>query len=201
MSRFSVVSFVRPLRKVFLPLLLAGTALFLSAGVSQAQNALFDFKVIGTGADAGISFEFLSTQPLLTPGLQTTFSFISCTVPSGETCVDGVDQVDYSATGGQIRLVTTIGSNQTATRTWNFTAMLHSGVFVTAGGNGAEPGYVIVSGADATAGQPQSNATGSNFQFPLEVTVNDPTPSYQVGVAVTFKAPGSGPSASFPDGR
>ena len=193
MSRFSDVSFIRTLRKLFLPLLLSGAALFLSAGVSQAEDPYFDFKVIGTGADAGISFEFLATQPLLTGGLLTSSAIISCTVPVGETC----SLVNYSATGGQIRLVTTGTNGQN--RTWDFPAMLHSGVFVTAGGNGAEPGDVIVSGADATAGQPQSNATGSNFQFPLEVTVNDPTPSYQAGTTVTFMAPGSGPSASFPD--
>ena len=193
MSRFSDVSFIRSLRKLFLPLLLSGAALFLSAGVSQAEDPYFDFKVIGTGADAGISFEFLATQPLLTGGLLTSSAIISCTVPVGETC----SLVNYSATGGQIRLVTTGTNGQN--RTWDFPAMLHSGVFVTAGGNGAEPGDVIVSGADATAGQPQSNATGSNFQFPLEVTVNDPTPSYQAGTTVTFMAPGSGPSASFPD--
>jgi hypothetical protein len=60
--------------------------------VSQAQTAYGDFKVIGTGADAGISFEFLAIQPLLTPGLSTTFSFISCTVPADEVCSDGAAQ-------------------------------------------------------------------------------------------------------------
>ena len=44
-----------------------------------------------------------------------------------------------------------------------------------------------------------SNATNSTFQFPIEVTVSDSAPSYQNNVTVTFTAPGSGPSASFPN--
>ena len=113
-------------------------------------------------------------------------------VPSGETC----SQVDYSPSGGQIRLVTRSLIN----RTWNFPSLLHTGVYPAKTGTGLEPGFIVVSGADATAGNPQSNATDSTFQFPLEVTVSDPTPSYQGSVTVTFTAPGSGPSASFPDG-
>ena len=83
MSRLSVwFSFLR-VRRACLLLLLSAAALLLSAGVSQAQTSYGDYKVVGTGADAGISFEFLATQPLLTPGLQTAFAFISCAVPAG----------------------------------------------------------------------------------------------------------------------
>lgn len=197
MSLLSVLFSILPVRRVCLLLLLPAAALLLSAGVSQAQTAYGDYKVVGTGADAGISFEFLTTQPLLTPGLLTTFSFISCTVPADETCSDGAAQVGYSASGGQIRLTTTGANGQS--RTWFFPSLLHTSVYIGKTGTGLEPGYVVVSGADATAGQPQSNATDSTFQFPLEVTVNDSTPSYQGGVTVTFTAPGSGPSASLPD--
>jgi hypothetical protein len=174
-------------------LLLPATAM-LCAGVLQAQT-YGDFKVVGTAADAGISFEFLATQPLLTPGLQPVFSLVNCTVPAGESC----NQAAYGSTGGQIRLTTVSGPN-VINRTWSFPSLLQTGVYIGQTGTGLEPGYVILSGADATAGQPQSNAVNSAFQFPLEVTVSDPTPSYQGSVTVTFTAPGSGPSASFPDG-
>ena len=187
----------RPVRRVCLVLLLPVATLLLSAGVSHAQTVYGDFKVVGTGADAGISFEFLATQPLLTPGLSTDFSFVSCTVPSGEICTSGAAQVNYGASGGQIRLVTSGLSGKS--RTWFFPSLLHTGVYISQAGSGVEPGFVIVSGADATAGQPQSHATGSTFQFPLEVTVTNSAPSYQGNVTVTFSAPGSGPSASLPD--
>jgi hypothetical protein len=193
MSLFSVVSFVRPLRKVFLSLLLSAAALLPSC-VSQAQTVFGDFKVVGTGADAGISFEFLANQSPLTQGLLAIFSFVSCTVPAGESC----GQVDYSATGGQIRLTTNTPGGLT-NRTWNFPSFLHTGVYIGQTGTGLEPGYVLASGADATAGNPQSNTVDSTFQFPIEVTVNDSTPSYESGMTVTFTAPDSGPSASLPD--
>jgi Bacterial Ig-like domain (group 3) len=180
------------MRKVVLGLLLPAASLLLSAGVAQAQN-YGDFNVIGSGADADISFEFLANSPLMTPGLLTTYSFVSCTVPSGETCAE----VGYSASGGQIRLTTTGVNGQN--RTWNFPSMVHAGVYVGNTGTGLEPGYVIVSGADATAGQPQSNAVDSAFQFPLEVTVTDSSPTVQSGATVTYTAPGSGPSASLPN--
>lgn len=193
-SLLAFLFFILPVRRVRLLLKLSAAALLLSAGVSQAQ-IYADFKVVGTGADAGISFELLANQPLLTPGLQPIFSFVSCTVPAGEIC----NQAAYGATGGQIRLTTVSGPN-VINRTWSFPSLLHTGVFISQTGAGFEPGYVVVSGADATAGNPQSNATDSAFQYPLEVTINDPTPSYQGSVTVTFTAPGSGPSASFPDG-
>jgi hypothetical protein len=197
-SFLPVLFSILPVRRVCLLLLLPAAVLVLSAGVSQAQNAYGDFKVVGTGADAGLSFEFLASVPPLTLGLQTTFSVVNCTVPPGEICGIGTAQVNYSAPSGVIRLVTTGASGKT--RTWFFPSLLHTGVYIGQTGAGVEPGYVIVSGADATAGQPQSNAINSNFQFPLEVTVNDPTPSYQGSVTVTFTAPSSGPSASFPGG-
>lgn len=185
---FSVLFSILPVRRVRL-LLLSAAALLLSAGVARAQT-FADYKVVD--ADAGISFEFLATQPLLTTtGFPAAVSLVNCMVPSGETC----SQVDYSPSGGQIRLVTSL-----INRTWNFPSLLHTGVYPAKTGTGLEPGFIVVSGADATAGNPQSNATDSTFRFPLEVTVNDPTPSYQSSVTVTFTAPGSGPSASFPDG-
>ena len=193
-SLLSVLFSILPVRRICLLLLLPAAAL-LSAGVLQAQTNYGDFKVVGTGADAGISFEILASVPPLTTGLSTTFSFVNCTVPAGESC----NQVNYNASGGQIRLVTADASGSKA-RTWFFPSLLHTGVYIGSTGLGVEPGYVIVSGADATAGQPQSNATTSTFQFPLEVTVNDSTPAYQGGVTVTFTAPGSGPTASLPDG-
>ena len=196
MSRISVLFSILRVRRACLLLLLSAATILLSAGVLHAQT-YGDFTVVGTGADAGISFEFPSTVPPLTTGLQQTFNITSCTVPSGEDCSPGEGQVGYSTIGGVIRL-TTAGVNG-QTRTWFFPSLLHTGVYIGQTGAGAEPGYVIVSGADATAGQPQSNATDSAFQFPLEVTVNDATPSYQSGVTVTFTAPGSGPSASLPD--
>src|SRR5579862_6209858 len=196
MFRFPALFSTLPVCRVwrFLSLLVAW---LLCVGVLQAQTVYGDYKVLGTGADAGVSFEFLASVPPLTPGLSTTFDLIACTVPSGEDCGTGVGQVGYSAGGGVIRL-TTAGMNG-KTRTWEFPSLLHSGVYIALAGSGAEPGYVIVSGADATAGQPQSNATGSAFQFPLEVTVTNSAPSYQGNVTVTLTAPGSGPSASFPD--
>jgi hypothetical protein len=193
MSLLSPLFSILSVRRVCLHLSLPTIVLLLSAGVSQAQ-AYGDFKVVGTGADAGISFEFLANQPLLTPGLQPIFSFVSCTVPAGETC----NQAAYGATGGQIRLTTISGPN-VINRTWFFPHLLHTGVYIGQTGAGFEPGYVILSGADATAGQPQSNAISSAFQFPIEVTVNDSAPTYQNGVTVTFTAPGSGPTASFPN--
>ena len=187
-SLLSVLFSILSVRRVRL-LLLSAAALLLSAGVARAQT-FADYKVVD--ADAGISFEFLATQPLLTTtGFPAAVSIVNCMVPSGETC----SQVDYSPSGGQIRLVTSL-----INRTWNFPSLLHTGVYPAKTGTGLEPGFIVVSGADATAGNPQSNATDSTFQFPLEVTVNDPTPSYQSSVTVTFTAPGSGPSASFPDG-
>jgi hypothetical protein len=198
MSLLSVLFSVLPVRRVRLVFLLLVVALFLSADVSEAQTVYGDYRVVGTGSDAGLSFEFLTTQPLLTPGLSTTFSFVNCTAPSGETCGTGTAQVGYSVSSGVIRLTTTGINGQT--RTWNFPQLLHTGVYMGLSGTGLASGYVIVSGADATAGQPQSNAINSNFQFPLEVTLNDPTPSYQGSATVTFTAPGSGPSASFPSG-
>jgi hypothetical protein len=197
MSHLSALSSIRHVRRVCHLLLLPAAALLLSPGVSHAQT-YDDFKVVGTGADAGISFEFPSTVPPLTPGLQQTFNITSCTVPAGEDCSVGESQVGYSAIGGQIRLTT--GGASGKSRTWFFSSLLHTGVYIGQTGAGVEPGYVIVSGADATAGQPQSNATDSTFQFPLEVTVTDAAPSYQSGVTVTFTAPGSGPSATLPDG-
>src|SRR6202012_123195 len=92
--------------------LLPATAM-LCAGVLQAQT-YGDFKVVGTAADAGICFEFLATQPLLTPGLQPVFSLVNCTVPAGESC----NQAAYGATGGQIRLTTVSGPN-VINRTWS----------------------------------------------------------------------------------
>src|SRR5262245_52455168 len=162
--------------------------------IAFGANTYGDFKVVGTGADAGISFEFLAVVPLLTPGLATTFSFVNCTVPAGEPWGTGSAQVNYSASGGVIRLVTTGASGKS--RTWNFSSLLNTGLYVAQTGAGIEPGYVILSGAHATAGQPQSNATNSAFQFPLEVTVNNASAVYQSGATVTFTAPGSGPSAS-----
>ena len=105
MFLLSVFFSIRPARKLHLLLLLPAAVLLLSAGVSQAQN-YGDFKVVGTGADAGISFELLANQPLLTPGLQPIFSFVNCTVPAGESC----NQAAYGATGGQIRLTTVSGN-------------------------------------------------------------------------------------------
>ena len=195
-SSFSCLVSILPMSATCLPfLLLPAVALFVSPNVSQAQNVYGDYKVVGTGADAGISFEILATVPPLTQGLQPTFSFVSCTVPAGESC----NQAAYGAAGGQIRLTTISGPN-VINRTWSFSSLLHTGVYIGQTGSGVEPGYLVVSGADATAGQPQSNATSSTFQYPLEVTVNDSAPAYQSGVTVTYTAPGSGPSASLPNG-
>jgi hypothetical protein len=194
-SLLPALFFVLPVRRVRFLLLLPAAVMLLSAGVSQAQNYA-DYKVVGTGADAGVSFELLATQPPTTPGLTPTFGLIHCMVPSGEDCSAGAAQAGYSASGGVLRLTTSGINGQT--RTWNFPQFLHAGVYVGHSGAGLASGYVIVSGADATAGQPQSNAINSTFQFPLEVTVNDSVPSYQSGVTVTFTTPGSGPSAVLP---
>lgn len=94
--------------------------------IAFGANTYGDFKVVGTGADAGISFEFLAVTPLLTPGLATTLSFVNCTVPAGETCGTGTAQVNYTARGGVIRLVTT-GASGTS-RTWNFPSLLNTGL-------------------------------------------------------------------------
>src|SRR5262245_9258833 len=166
--------------------------------IAFGANTYGDFKVVGTGADAGISFEFLAVTPLLTPGLATTLSFVNCTVPAGETCGTGTAQVNYAARGGVIRLVTT-GASGTS-RTWNCPSLLNTGLYVVQTGTGLGPGYVSRSVAHARAGQPQSNATNSAFQFPLEVTVNNASAVYQSAATVTFTAPGSGPSASLPGG-
>ena len=61
MSLLSVLFSILPVRRVCL-LLLPATALLLSAGVSQAQTNYGDFKVVGTGADAGISLKFSRTS-------------------------------------------------------------------------------------------------------------------------------------------
>jgi hypothetical protein len=174
--------------------IVAGIAAIFACTALAAPAYYGDFKVVGTGADAGISFEFLAVAPPLTPSLTATFAFVNCTVPAGETC----NQVDYSMSGGQVRLVTESGATVTS-RTWFFPSMLHTGVYVASAGAGLESGYVIHSGADATAGNPQSNAVNTPFQFPLEVTLNNSAPDYQSGVTVTFTAPGSGPSASLPN--
>lgn len=117
MFRFPALFSMPPVCRVwrFLSLLVAW---LLCVGVLQAQTVYGDYKVLGTGADAGVSFEFLASVPPLTPGLSTTFDLIACTVPSGEDCGTGVGQVGYSAGGGVIRL-TTAGMNG-KTRTWNF---------------------------------------------------------------------------------
>jgi len=162
MSRLSVLSFILPVRRVCLLLLLPAVALLLSAGVSHAQS-YGDFKVVGTGADAGISFEFLTTVPLLTPGLQQTFNIASCTVPAGEDCSPGEGQVGYSAVGGQIRLTT--GGINGKTRTWFFPSLLDTGVYIGQTGAGVEPGYVIVSGTTPPPANHRATPLIPRFNF------------------------------------
>src|SRR6185312_7735446 len=178
------------------PILAIFLAIFLKSAVCGSIT-YGDFKIVGTGRRYGISFEFLASAPLLTPGLTPTFELVSCTVPSGEDCSAGTGQVGYTAVGGIIRLTTGGASGQT--RTWFFPSMLYPGVYASSGGAGVEPGYAILTGAHATAGTPQSNSAGSAFQFPLEVTLTNSDPVYQSGATVIFAAPVSGPSASFPN--
>src|SRR5262249_27577821 len=77
---------------------------------------------------------------------------------------------------------------------------IHAGFYTTAGGNGFEPGTLVVSGLDSTAGNPQSNPLATAFQFSLEVTATTPAPAYASGITVTFAAPGAGASAILPNG-
>jgi hypothetical protein len=53
------------------------------------------------------------------------------------------------------------------------------------------------SGITATAGTPQSTTVGTAFPTALQATVRDGGGNPVSGVAVTFTAPGSGPTASF----
>jgi hypothetical protein len=170
---------------VLLLALLVGLLIALPASAQSPVNTKL-LTLIGTGADSGISFELLG-QDLAAPNLHPTFSFISCTVPAGESC----SQAAYDAGGGILRLSTNAGGGS-KNRTWSFPRYIQSGVYVTAGGFGLEPGTLIVSGVDATAGTPQSNPAGAALAFSLEVTYTAPGPVYQSGVPVSFTGPGSG---------
>ena len=96
----------------------------------------------GTGADAGISFQFDSPVPLNTPGLLTTFSFNSCTVPAGETC----DQVNFSAGSGVIRFVG-ITSSGLDIRTFEFDNFTNNGTYSTLATGSPNSGIVTVTGS------------------------------------------------------
>src|SRR5262245_49718839 len=114
---------------------LTGFVCICLAHIAFGATTYGDFKVVGAGAEAGISFEFLAVAPLLTgPGLLTTFAFVNCTVPAGETCGTGSAQVQYGASGGQVRLTTTGANGQS--RTWFFPSLLRPGVYVAQTGAG-----------------------------------------------------------------
>lgn len=67
---------------------------FFALAATSAASPVLTFQ--GTGADSAVSFQFVSSVPLDTPGLLTTFGFNYCNAPSGESC----DQVNYSAGSG-----------------------------------------------------------------------------------------------------
>jgi uncharacterized protein (TIGR03437 family) len=165
----------------------------IAAATSLTARAQSVITLIGTGSDAGIAFQFVTPVPLTSSstGLTTVFTFISCTLPAGESCID----VDYSPGSGVIRLRGTI-----TIHTWAFPEYLHNGVFPSTSVPGGETGLLFVSGIDATSGTPQAIALGAAFAFPLEATVTDINFQYQSGASVTFTAPGSGPSAILPGG-
>jgi hypothetical protein len=83
----------------------------------------------------------LGSGPLNTPGLQTSFGFISCNPPSGQSC----DQVDYSAPSGVIRFVTTVGAT-VISLTFEFNSYVNNGTYSTVAGS-PDSGILTVTGS------------------------------------------------------
>jgi hypothetical protein len=149
----------------------------------------------------GIQFKIFTAGPITVN--DTTFVIISATVPAGDACTSGQCQVNNNAPTGLLRLTTNPQGQggQTlpqATFTWNFPQFIHTGVYRAPGGGGFSAGTMVVSGIDATAGSPQSAPTGAQFAAQLEATVTDATGAYVNGASVTFTAPSSGASGTFP---
>ena len=175
-------------------------ALLPMAGTANAQATL-----TVTGTTDGIAFQIpVTPTSLLAGGLTQTFNVTATSLPAGYACTAGACQAGYNAAGGVLRLTTNPvglgGATLQNTFTWGFPQFIHSGVYTAPGGSGFEAGTLIVSGLDATAGAPQTNATGATFAVPLQVTATLPNPAYLNAVTVTFTAPGAGPSATLPGG-
>jgi len=161
-------------------------AVVILLGTSNRANAAPVLTFQGTGSDAGISFQFVSPVPLNTPGLLTTFSFNSCTVPAGETC----DQVNFSAGSGVIRFVG-IPSSGLDIRTFEFDNFTNNGTYSTQAAGSPNSGTLTVTGStDPLTLNPTSLLPGTyNTAYSQTISASGGTTPYTYTVSPTNSLP------------
>lgn len=157
-----------------------------TGGANQAAvvNAAFANPLQVTVRDAG-------SNPV--PGILVTFTApgtgASAAFPGGNTATtdaNGIAAVSVSANGA------------TGSYTVNATVAGVGGPASFPLTNNPKPPAASVT---ATGGTPQTAAIGANFANPLQVTVRDAGSNPVSDVLVTFTAPGSGASVTFPSGN
>lgn len=147
-------------------------------GTSNTVSAQVVLTGQGTGADSGVSFQF-GSGPLNTPGLQTSFSFISCNPPSGQSC----DQVDYSAPSEVIRFVTTVGAT-VISLTFEFNSYVNNGTYSTGAGS-PDSGILTVTGStNLLSLNPTSLSPGTDqVAYSQTITASNGTAPYTYTLA------------------
>ena len=178
--RFTFSCIFPAVRRIVLVIAVVGILI----GKSTAANAAITLTFQGTGSDADVSFQFVSPVPLNTPGLQTTFSFIYCHPPSGESC----DQVNYSAGSGVLRF-TAVGSS-VDTRTFEFLSFINNGTYSTVAGSPNSGNLTVTGSTNALVLSPTSLPFGTyNEAYSQTISASGGTTPYTYTVTPANSLP------------